>query len=68
MEGEQDNGNCLLGGIYKMDITSNIKEFLNDRSPVKRYASFDYCFNLIRVNSPQLAAKGPFLIGAFDTP
>ena len=25
-------------------------------------------FNLIRVNSPQLAAKGPFLIGAFDTP
>ena len=28
----------------------------------------DRDFNLIRVNSPQLAAKGPFLIGAFDTP
>jgi hypothetical protein len=25
-------------------------------------------FNLIRVNSLQLAARGPFLIGAFDTP
>jgi hypothetical protein len=25
-------------------------------------------FNLIRVNSPQLAAKGLFLIDAFDTP
>jgi hypothetical protein len=44
-EGDQDNGNYLLGGIYKMDITSNIKEFLNERSPVKRYLSFDYCFN-----------------------
>ena len=28
----------------------------------------DVVFNLIRVNSPQLAAKSLFLIGAFDTP
>jgi hypothetical protein len=27
-----------------------------------------YYFNLIRVNSPQLAAKGLFLIEVFDTP
>ena len=28
-----------------MDIVGNIKDYLNDRSPVKRYSSFDYCFN-----------------------
>lgn len=28
-----------------MDITGNIKDYLNDRSPVRRYSSFDYCFN-----------------------
>lgn len=28
-----------------MDITRNISEYLNDRSPIKRYSSFDYCFN-----------------------
>ena len=28
-----------------MDITGNIRDYLNDRSPVKRYSSFDYCFN-----------------------
>ncbi len=28
-----------------MDISGNIREYLNDRSPVKRYSSFDYCFN-----------------------
>jgi hypothetical protein len=28
-----------------MDITDNIRDYLNDRSPVKRYSSFDYCFN-----------------------
>ena len=28
-----------------MDISANIRSYLNDRSPVKRYSSFDYCFN-----------------------
>ncbi len=28
-----------------MDISSNIKDYLNDRAPDKRYSSFDYCFN-----------------------
>ena len=28
-----------------MDISSNIREYLTDRSPDKRYSSFDYCYN-----------------------
>ena len=28
-----------------MDISANIRSYLNDRSPVQRYSSFDYCFN-----------------------
>lgn len=28
-----------------MYITGNIRYYLNDRSPIKRYSSFDYCFN-----------------------
>lgn len=35
----------MLGSVRKMDITGNIRDYLNDRSPVKRYSSFDYCFN-----------------------
>ncbi|HAK89421.1 MAG TPA: hypothetical protein DHV16_02780 [Nitrospiraceae bacterium] len=31
-----------------MDISNNIKDYLNDRSPIKRYASFDYCYNYFR--------------------
>jgi hypothetical protein len=31
-----------------MDISANIRSYLNDRSPVKRYSSFDYCFNYFR--------------------
>ena len=28
-----------------MDISGNIRDYLKDRSPEKRYSSFDYCFN-----------------------
>jgi len=28
-----------------MDISGNIREYLTDRSPDKRYSSFDYCYN-----------------------
>jgi hypothetical protein len=28
-----------------VDIESNIKRFMGDRTPEQRYASFDYCFN-----------------------
>lgn len=31
-----------------MDISNNIRDYLNNRSPVKRYASFDYCYNYFR--------------------
>lgn len=31
-----------------MDIEKNVKEFMEDRGPRKRYASFDYCFNYFR--------------------
>lgn len=31
-----------------MNISNNISNYLNDRSPVKRYASFDYCYNYFR--------------------
>jgi hypothetical protein len=31
-----------------MEITANITNFMNDRLPVKRYSSFDYCFNYFR--------------------
>jgi len=31
-----------------MDINNNIKDYLNERSPIKRYASFDYCYNYFR--------------------
>lgn len=28
-----------------MDIKDNIKEYMKDRRPEERYASFDYCYN-----------------------
>jgi len=28
-----------------MDISGNIRDYLRDRSPDKRYSSFDYCYN-----------------------
>lgn len=31
-----------------VDITANVNEYLENRNPDKRYASFDYCYNYFR--------------------
>ena len=46
-----------------MDLSANIRDYLNDRSPVKRYSSFDYCFNYFsdfyeRDNMEAIASPG----------
>jgi len=53
--------------------TDNGKEYRGDPKhnafmTLCREQRIEQRFNLIRVNSPQLAAKGLFLIDAFDTP
>lgn len=45
-----------------MDIKENIKEYMKDRGPDKRYASFDYCYNYFQEfyennNTKALASK-----------
>jgi hypothetical protein len=32
-------------GAAPMDVEKNLAEYLGDRKPTSRYASFDYCFN-----------------------
>lgn len=35
----------LPSGLESVDIEANLRTYLDDRRPMHRYASFDYCFN-----------------------